>query len=410
MDQEVLDDFTFMADYHEDDEAGGERARFPRFFPKEVIDVLPSARKSLVLLRRANPDNPLLKTSGGHPPIGWFWTEKEINDVWEYQVYPTGDDATRSRPEDGVRQDPDYMRTYKPEIEEAFLLFDQEPGSHFLHPVTSANATSLIDPPSTSFSSFISSFPTSIPFHPITPTLSYLTSLVFSRFVLYASSLSRALLDYLLQSDGIYNIRSHFVLLREFFLLTSTEFEKRLGQAVFEGRLEGVEPGGGIHSHVGIGAKQGHVHNRTKSMIAESNRASGQVWAVGLAVPLLNKDSWPPTDSELSYLLRTTIVDSLDRRQASSSSEPGFGLGSSSSLVYGLGSGVGVGAVRRVNHGEADLMKDRIYWKVLEEAESRLGFAIRPQAEMWNNPLGGCFGSLHKCMLTRTLSFSIHSD
>jgi hypothetical protein len=81
-------------------------------------------------------------------------------------------------------------------------------------------------------------------------------------------------------------------------------------------------------------------------------------WAVGLAPHLFERETWPPGGADLSFFLRTVIVDSLDWRDNRSKDD----------------------------ETEGD---DTV---VLEEAEWRLGFAIKDlpvgkRGEKWLNPL-----------------------
>lgn len=85
---------------------------------------------------------------------------------------------------------------------------------------------------------------------------------------------------------------------------------------------------------------------------------SKQPWAVGLASALLEREIWPPVGADLSFFLRTVIVDSLEDTQR--------------------------------GH---NLPK-----QVVNDASWRLGFAIRdlpigPGRDRWLNPLCMCFTS-----------------
>ena len=88
----------------------------------------------------------------------------------------------------------------------------------------------------------------------------------------------------------------------------------------------------------------------------------GTPWAVGLAPSLLERETWPPVGADLSFFLRTVIVDSFDQ------GKDGGGGGERTS-------------------------------RVLQEAEYRLGFAIRDLPvgtgkEKWLDPLRALLLSL----------------
>lgn len=90
-------------------------------------------------------------------------------------------------------------------------------------------------------------------------------------------------------------------------------------------------------------------------------------WAVGLAPALTDRDTWPPGGADLSFFLRTVIVDSLDLGHASGENEK----------------------------RDEETGIDNGRQGVMEEAEFRLGFAIRdlpvgPGRDRWLNPTCEC--------------------
>jgi hypothetical protein len=102
------------------------------------------------------------------------------------------------------------------------------------------------------------------------------------------------------------------------------------------------------------------MHSKSKKPTA--SKGSDAQWAVGLGFGLAERDSWPPGGSDLSYYLRTVIVDSL---------EPLMKLTGADSLGFSEGQS-----------------------KIFAEAEFRLGFAIRDLPvgsgrERWLNPSCG---------------------
>ena len=313
---------------------------FPNFFPRELLDVLPAAQKSLVLLRIAHPDHPLLTLPSSRHLIKWFWSATVIQAVWDGLTPPAVVDQIVSEPS------PIHpSENYDPELSQ-FSIFDMEPGS-----MISSSSFALRDTSTRTLRSFIDSFPSVLP--PITPTLPHLTSLVFGDLVKHASTLSSALLSLFITSTGNLNFQSHLVLLRSYLLLTAPSFKSRLLAALFSdaGEYEiDTEPHGmSIRS----------LRRRPNSK--KAGTASQQPWAVGLSPSLLERETWPPVGADLSFFLRTVIVDSFEREGED------FGIG-----------------------GKA---------QVIEEAGWRLGFAIRdlpvgPGRDKWLNPLSTFHSSI----------------
>ncbi|KIM78944.1 hypothetical protein PILCRDRAFT_10863, partial [Piloderma croceum F 1598] len=105
-------------------------------------------------------------------------------------------------------------------------------------------------------------------------------------------------------------------------------------------------------------------HDKSDNSPVEENRQ----WAVGLAPALTDRESWPPGGADLSFLLRTVIVDSLDEGRLEGDDRGEDGDVDEKGNLGGSGRNV-----------------------VLEEAEWRLGFAIRDLPvgagrDRWLNP------------------------
>lgn len=112
------------------------------------------------------------------------------------------------------------------------------------------------------------------------------------------------------------------------------------------------------------------LHRRPASTKKPGDRVETQPWAVGLAPALLERETWPPVGADLSFFLRTVIVDSFEGENRADLAAEGE-EDQDSPVIGGPGKG------RR---------------KVIEEAEYRLGFAIRDLPagtgkEKWLNPL-----------------------
>lgn len=310
---------------------------YPSFFPSELLTILPAARRSLILLRKAHPDHPLLSQPQHQTEARWFWKHEDIEAVYlnEEKFHHTQSTETND-PE--IHLEPP-VQVYRPELE-GLRIFDMEPG-------TSALTSSLAPGPNIdTVQGFIDSFPDSLP--PITPTLTHLSSVVFSDLLQHSSTLSSTLLDLFLDHPGELNFRSHLVLLRDFLLITSSPFKLRLFTALFSDK-EDYE-----------------IDNKNRIMSLQTLRQrkqfteSTQPWAIGLASALLEREIWPPVGADLSFFLRTVIVDSLEYPQ-----------------------------------GGSKLPK-----QVVSDASWRLGFAIRdlpigPGRDRWLNPLCTYFSLLH---------------
>ncbi|KAJ7495895.1 gamma-tubulin complex, DGRIP91/SPC98 component protein [Mycena galericulata] len=323
-------------DVEERDELDSIGDAFPTFFPPRLVDVLPGAQKSLVLLRAAEPGHPLLRASAVRCTIEWFWTWSEIETAWN------GEDLT---PVPKQRLSP--PRDPSPHKGEAglaqFRVFDLEPGSHFGHSILDDKHTPT---PISALQAFIDVFPASLP--PITPTLAHLTSLVFEPLLQHASKLSRTLLALFLSPSAPLQFKPHMELMHAYPLLASPAFKSRLAAALFSD-AQGYDPDEAVPTSL-------RAVRRKTTVMAKRDR----VWPVGLSGALLERETWPPVGADLSFFLRTVIVDSFEV------------------------------PVDRLAEGDGEAPSSReVFWV---EAERRLGFAIRdlptgPGHDQWLNPL-----------------------
>ncbi|KAF8210658.1 Spc98 family-domain-containing protein, partial [Mycena galopus ATCC 62051] len=284
---------------------------FPTFFPPNVVNVLPAAQKSLILLRAAEPDHPLLRVPPVQCVIEAAWDRRDHTPVSKQTL----EDSPIDREEPGLAQ---------------FRIFDLEPGGHFGHSLLDDKRTPT---PVSTLESFIAAFPMSL--HPITPTLSHLTSLVFEQLVQHASTLSSALLSLFLSPAAPLQFRPHMELLHSYLLLAAPSFKSRLAAALFSD-------------------SQGYDADE---LIPRSKRDRAHRWPVGLSLALFERETWPPVGADLSFFLRTVIVDSFEMPAA-----------------------------------ERDLPSPSTRETFWVEAERRLGFAIRdlptgPGHDQWLNPL-----------------------
>jgi len=344
--------------------------RFPEFFPPKMLSLLPAAQKSLVLLKVAQPDHALLVNGTGNPvsktEVRWLWGADEVEAVWNGLPLPSP--IVASIGSEKLSIGPSEI-SYSSELS-AFRVFDLEPGVvEFIG--NSSNAKNCTSSSAANLSSFISSFPPSLP--SITPTLSSLVSLTFQRLTEHASTLSTALLRIFIDQSGKLNFCTHLILLRDFLLVSKPEFKSKLIIALFDDAGEFRVSSSSAHSLSVRAVRQrmrelrhGMGHRVDKQRGEEDkDQGSKMPWAVGLAPHLLERQTWPPVGSDLAFYLRTVIVDSLDWNGRENKKDDN-------------------GEVK----GEGTMTKAI----VLEEAEWRLGFAIKELAvgsgkEKWMDPL-----------------------
>ncbi|EFI28230.1 hypothetical protein CC1G_14255 [Coprinopsis cinerea okayama7 len=310
---------------------------FPEFFPKPLLDILPAAQKSLILLKKAQPDHELLSSEeSAKKRIRWLWTEDQITAAWSELESSRDSSASRH-----ARQpSPDPERSYPPEFSE-FHVYDLEPGIY-----VGTTALQAVDRTTSALSTFIANFPSQLP--AITPTLPHLTFLVFRKLLDHSATLSSTLLSLFLSSSGNLNFRLHLELLRSYLLVTAPGFKTRLTEALFSDAGE-YEIDNTAHS-----MSMRSIRRRpSRRFIKESK----QPWAVGISSNLLEREIWPPVSGDLSFFLRTVIVDSLNLGKRWEDEE-----------------------ARKSRH------------IILEEAIWRIGFAIRDLPvgsgkDKWLNPL-----------------------
>ncbi|KAG6850437.1 hypothetical protein H0H93_013309 [Arthromyces matolae] len=323
---------------------------FPDFFPKHMLNILPAAQKSLILLERAQPDHPMLQRKV-KAPIQWFWTESLVQAACAGQ-YPGNvtDHIVLSR------ETPSPLELPSDSGLSLFRIFDLEPGVG----VTSSSALSEAQSMPQYLETFINSFPSTLP--SITPTLTHLTSVVLAPLVEHASALSTALLDLFLDpsptTQDTLNFKTHLVLLRSYLLLTSPPFKARLSAALFSDKEAG-EVDNKAH---GLAIRSLRQRSSSNKKTTSDQNTPEPPWAIGLSPNLLERKTWPPVGADLSFFLRTVIVDSIDDTDGWNDN------------------------LRDVDGAE------KVRSRVLEEAEYRLGFAIRDLPtgtgkHKWLNPL-----------------------
>jgi len=271
--------------------------RYPSFVSRPLENSLISAQKSLMILQDASPDHPLLSKPAHSSPIEWYWTEVEVEVAWFGKTLgsvipkpsaPTAPEQMDAS-EGGIR--------YKQELLE-LRVYDLEPGSH-------RGGPSLLEPVRT----FMDNFPERLP--AVTPTIGDLTNLVLSPLAEQASILSQAVLDVFLTPLASISpapavdlhIHSHLTVLRSYQLLASHSFKSKLSAALFSDSEDWTSRG---QRSAWSLATRGN--NRGAPELVPDDK----VWPVGLSASLLEKDSWPPGGTDLSFFLRTVVVDAVE--------------------------------------------------------------------------------------------------
>ncbi|KAH8083806.1 Spc98 family-domain-containing protein [Cristinia sonorae] len=324
---------------HDDDndEASGtfpalvEERTFPDFIPGDLSLALNRARKSLVLLRSAQPDHPILANSSLLPPILWFWTSDDVEAAYHQQYDKVTGLSTKLK----ATHRP-FPEGFSSEDEmQVFALFELEPGSSAVS--TGIDKTSF----QAAYNAFLDRFPSTLP--SLTPTLHDLMSLVLKPLTKHIGTLSSALVDLFLCPTTHLYLPLHLQLLRSYLLLTSHSFKSTLQSALFSDYC-GEEDHTGAYSS---NTRRLYQISRQESKVDTSARTP---WTIGISPALTPDGTWPPAGASLSFFLRTVIIDSLN-------------------LEYRFSDGLDPGhdANREVDGQQ----------RIIQEAEWRLGFAIR---------------------------------
>ena len=207
---------------------------------------------------------------------------------------------------------------YKTELQQ-FRLFDLEPGQHLKTPEVLKEKSFFIEP----LAEFIDAFPDTLP--SIAPTMPLLSRLILKPFMVHCQSLNELTIQVFMERNTLH-LRTHFILLRSYLMLTLHAFKSRLSTALFTDIDEATT-------------------TRTSVALKTPSTPGPSMWAVGLASGLTERHSWPPGGSDLRFYLRTVIMDSLQSLRNTLSRKP-----------------------------DSDVVKASEVW---EDIESKLGFAIR---------------------------------
>ncbi|KAF9268640.1 hypothetical protein L218DRAFT_969958 [Marasmius fiardii PR-910] len=303
---------------------------FPTFFSSDLVNALPTARRSLKLLQAAYPDHFILREKRP-TPVCWFWTEADILKAFSNSLSPRLQERSSFQE---AHSDLSVSVHYKPELAH-FRTFDLEPGSGVGSSCFNRNYATAAE---ARLRNFVDTFPETLP--AVTPMLSHLSDLMLRPLLSHCSALSSTLLSIFLSLPPPLDLQAHLKLMKSYMLLTSPSFKARLSAALFSDSLEFT---------VSEQSRQIFSLGSHRRASRRSETIKDKVWAVGLAPALLERDIWPPIGADLSFFLRRVIFDSFD-----------------------------------AGDGGEDVRQ-----KAVEEVESRLGFAIRGSEgnEDWSDPL-----------------------
>lgn len=258
---------------------------FPEFIPANLANILPVARKSLKLLEAAQPSHWVFYEAVAPREVSWLWTGAQIQQAWSgihnFELAPTlsQTDCSPLRIIDSCS------------VLDEFKVFDLAPGTLITGEIDDDSQLAI--------QKFITTFPESLPI--IVPSLHLLCELVFLPLQNHARLISSALLSVFLDQASPLCIDAHLTVLRSHLLLTSHVFKARLATALFSDEDEDeLQPSK-------FATKYYQAPNQPKPDV---HRQTSK--AIGLAAPLISRDTWPPGGSDLSFLLRTVIVEMQD--------------------------------------------------------------------------------------------------
>jgi hypothetical protein len=308
-----------------DDVDGENSQNVPTFVSDEIAQRLHRARRSLKLLKEARPDHPLCEPNPSWQSLcdGLVWTEPGVQTVidglethmlklkTQIAAWRSGVRFLQSQASDKRRQDealddraPNEIDPasltfpttsgsvpYKQELD-GFRMFDLEPGVLVDLKRHQAIKSSQVRK-NADLDAFLNQFPASLPSD--TPTIEHLIhTTILAPLTSHASILSSSLLDLFLTDLRWLN---HLALLRRFILFGDAGFVSRLRMALFSDAVETE------------GKQRAQSKRRGSGILGRVTSEDG----VGLGLGLSERDAgtWPPGGSELSFLLRRVIIDSL---------------------------------------------------------------------------------------------------
>ncbi|THH09217.1 hypothetical protein EW145_g2175 [Phellinidium pouzarii] len=350
-DDEVNDDMEF--EFDNDGNEGGDADGFPSFMSEEFRDAIIRSRRSIRILSSPELDGGQLVGLPAFRKLEWVWTDKEVTALAFSPHFvepmlnnPRLDDCAIDSSHIHLESE-NSVRKYKPELAR-LAVFDMEPGYLVSDNFLSSTSTHVQDLPS-----FIKTYPTCLPAN--APTLPLLAAQVLQPVRAQAAALGQAALRIFLTPGSPLHLRAHLVFMRAYLLLAAPAFKARLSAALFSDADVDGDDAEENNMAITIRTRDRNsnwreVHGREDNAKQLDKHGRGQPWAVGLAFGLTDRAQWPPGGSDLSFYLRRVIMDSLEYVRAAET-------------VFDVEDA----------HSTEELGTDE-FW---DEAESRLGFAIR---------------------------------
>lgn len=207
-----------------------------------------------------------------------------------------------SLPPTSLDEGPDTSREDK-RFDPIWSLVHQTPGTHLSH----GHATSLWSPTPVSELEELVRWH-SHPSRPLlaedTPTLSqHITAHLLAPLLIHSSLVSTALVSLYLD---ILNFLDHLDILRAYWLGGDVSFLERVNGALFGKDSAGAGEALGMGQRARTRARLGLGRDDD---IDKGKAEEQREWGIGLGIGLSERTKWPPGGAELTYALRTAIVD-----------------------------------------------------------------------------------------------------
>jgi hypothetical protein len=200
-----------------------------------------------------------------------------------------------------ILDEPDSGSEIKP-FDPVWSLVHQTPGTH----LSQGQSTSLWSPtPISELKELITwhSDPSRPLLSETTPTLSqHITSHLLAPLLTHSGLVSTALVSLYLDS---LDFLEHLDVLRAYWLGGDVSFLERVNGALFGKDSAGAGEALGMGKRARTRARLGLGRDDDK----DHDKPEQREWGIGLGIGLSERTKWPPGGAELTYALRTAIVD-----------------------------------------------------------------------------------------------------